>query len=201
MWGTPRAYLWVTIVVGEHAGASLYRPYRVAKVNTSGKRRNGGFDARPRQTVTRDLARLLGPRFDRHKLSLAPLHGLLLEVEIKTVTQTDEGDELPEPLQYSRVSKVLRILDEDGGKTPANRYAEENRQPDGTQTGHRPPEDPKPKTRNPAPTYGVVTSCSSEISDDIDPSFAQPKALQDQSRDDWYEGWDRRDRELKPRGR
>lgn len=96
---------------GEDHGKRIPRYYNVKRIKGKPSVR-GAFQA----TATGDFAREFytltnygGRRLDRLPMTL--LEGLTIRCEIETVTSA-RGREIPEPLQYSKISRLIKVVEE-----------------------------------------------------------------------------------------
>lgn len=95
---------------GEHFGKIIAGHYGAAKI--SGKPKKwGAASLRPNSRLTRQLLRVYGPGVRRDRLSLRGLLDHYLHVEVTTVTKDSEQDERHECDHYSKVHKLLEIVE------------------------------------------------------------------------------------------
>ena len=95
---------------GEHFGAIIAGHYGAAKIPGKPKKW-GTASLRPNSRLTRQLQRIYGPTARRDRLSLRGLMRCYLRVEVATVTKDSEQDERHECDRYSKVSKMLEIVE------------------------------------------------------------------------------------------
>lgn len=108
----PKLVLVFTIVSpGPAYGAKLPRYYNVKRI--IGRPQTGG---RFHPSATSDFAREFytlfdygGRRLDR--LPMTNFDGKVIQANIATVTRA-RGQRIPEPLQYSKISKLIKVIEE-----------------------------------------------------------------------------------------
>ena len=97
---------------GEHFGTLICGHYRLESI--SGKPKKWGvINLRYGSRLARQLRRLYGTGVRPDRLSLRGLMDCYLRVEVRTVTEDSEQDELPACDHYSKVHKMLEIVEQD----------------------------------------------------------------------------------------
>lgn len=110
---TPKVYLHLQVVGGEHDGVRLYRAYRVASLKGKPKR-YGGFKVHHSHAVFRQLVTVSSATTRPDRVSFTALKGCLLTISVRSVTR-DAGtasrkpQALPGVLQYSVIDELLSI--------------------------------------------------------------------------------------------
>lgn len=93
---------------GPYHGAKLFRAFRARSL--IGKEGRGGrFAVGTRSDLFLMLCRILDLKVRPDRITLRPLHGLLLKVQTRTVTKDYRQQELPQILHYSVIDQVLEI--------------------------------------------------------------------------------------------
>ena len=96
----------------EYAGTPLERFYSVESLKGAPKR-YGGFRAKARGDLNREVSTLLGPISRSDRISFAGLRGKTIICEVETVTKDRDKKPLPPDLQYSCIRRFVKVLQED----------------------------------------------------------------------------------------
>ncbi len=97
---------------GEGFGSWIPRYYNVQKLIGKGKK-NGRFKVSKSGDFLREYLSLFPARTKRlDRLPMTRFKNVIIEAEIVTVKES-RGRSLPEPLRYSKIGKLLRVIDGD----------------------------------------------------------------------------------------
>ena len=93
---------------GDYFGSRLFRYYHLERLDgKAGK--HGRFVAKARGDLMIEYCTLFPRKVRRDRLSLAPLYNSVIIGKVATVTKNNQGKALPEPLQYSKISELVRL--------------------------------------------------------------------------------------------
>lgn len=92
--------LWLDVATGEHAGVRLERFLNV------GERVGRGSDYFHEWTLANDGE----PPSRKDRMAPSKFRGKLFEVEVVTVCKDSRGKARAEPLRYSKVARIIRLL-------------------------------------------------------------------------------------------
>src|SRR5687768_14172275 len=106
----PKLLLRFKIADGKYTGLILPRYYGVRELK--GKPAdNGRFKVGPKSDFARDFFRLFPVRVGRlDRMPMSYFDGCLFEVDVATVTHDADQREIPEPLQYSVITDIRKLL-------------------------------------------------------------------------------------------
>ena len=96
----------------KHASITLERFYNVDSLKEPPKR-YGGFRAKARGDMNREITLLLGPQSRLDRYGLAGLRDQRIVCEVATVKVDREKRCLPKHQQYSRIKRLIEILSEE----------------------------------------------------------------------------------------
>lgn len=95
---------------GEHFGLLVPRWYNVIRL-TGKARKSGSFKIGKRSNFMLDYIHLFPDRRAKRtdRMSMQPFLQSIILAEIETVTMNSDQRSIPEPLQYSKVAKLLEV--------------------------------------------------------------------------------------------
>lgn len=105
--GSARVFLHFEVLEGDYYEVQLFASYPIRSLSGKPQRR-GGFKLGRGSELLRQLG-MLGMLRRGDRPSLEPLRKVILQVSVRTVRRNSHNRELPEALQYSVVSEMLKV--------------------------------------------------------------------------------------------